>query len=215
MPTLSESSDAALLNLIRRTGGATVAELADAAEVTPNAVRQRLTRLMAQGLVQRHEQRASRGRPTHRYVLTDKARRQAGSNFADLAVVMWRELRNVPDIEVRRGLFKRLAEKLAEMYASDVRGANLTERMESVAELFAERKVQFETEQSAGLPVLTAVSCPYPELAEQDRTICSMERILFSELLGEQVTLSRCRLDGEDCCTFETNAERERESNRV
>ncbi len=207
MPTLSESSDAALLNLIRRSGGATVAELAEAAEVTPNAIRQRLTRLMAQGLIQRHEQRSGRGRPTHRYELTEKARRQAGSNFADLAVVMWRELRNVPDLQVRRGLLKRLAGKMAELYASDVRGTNLSERMESVAELFAERAVEFETEQSAGLPVLNAVTCPYPELAEQDRTICSMERILFSELLGEPVTLSRCRLDGENCCTFQSSSE--------
>ena len=73
MPTISESSDAALLNLIRRSGGATVAELADAAEVTPTAVRQRLNRLMAQGLVQRHQQRSGRGRPTHQYVLTEKS----------------------------------------------------------------------------------------------------------------------------------------------
>jgi len=207
MATISETSDAALLNLIRRSGGATVAELADAAEVTPTAVRQRLTRLMAQGLVQRHQQRAGRGRPTHRYVLTEKARRLAGSNFADLAVVMWRELRNVPDLQVRRGLFKRLAERMAEMYAPEVRGQSLSERIESVVELFAEREVQFEAGQSAGLPVLNAVTCPYPELAEQDRTICSMERILFSELLGEQVSLSRCRLDGETCCTFQSSAQ--------
>ena len=41
------TSDAGLLDLLRITGPLGVAELADAMEVTPTAVRQRLTRLMA------------------------------------------------------------------------------------------------------------------------------------------------------------------------
>jgi DeoR family transcriptional regulator, suf operon transcriptional repressor len=42
-------------------------------------------------------------------------------------------------------------------------------------------------------------------LAEQDRGICGVERMLFSELLGENIRLSECRLDGASCCRFETN----------
>ena len=75
--------------------------------------------------------------------------------------------------------------------------------MESLAKLFRERQIPFEVERTNELPVLRATACPYPELAEQDRTVCSMERILFSELLGENVRLSNCRLDGHNCCTFE------------
>jgi predicted ArsR family transcriptional regulator len=51
--------------------------------------------------------------------------------------------------------------------------------------------------------MLRAAACPYPDLAEQDRTVCSMERLMVSELLGEKVRLSECRLDGQSCCTFE------------
>jgi predicted ArsR family transcriptional regulator len=54
--------------------------------------------------------------------------------------------------------------------------------------------------------VLTALACPYPELAEQDRGICAVEKLVFSELLGEKVRLTECRLDGaSNCCRFETN----------
>ena len=47
--------------------------------------------------------------------------------------------------------------------------------------------------------------CPYPELAEKDRGICAVEKMLFAKLLEEPVRLSQCRLDGHSCCQFETN----------
>ena len=56
---------------------------------------------------------------------------------------------------------------------------------------------------SNDLPLLQARACPYPDLAEQDRSVCSMERMMFSELVGENLRLSNCRLDGHNCCTFE------------
>jgi len=56
--------------------------------------------------------------------------------------------------------------------------------MESLAELFRERQIPFEVDRSRELPLLRATACPYPDLAEQDRTICSMERMMFSEMLA-------------------------------
>jgi predicted ArsR family transcriptional regulator len=145
----------------------------------------------------------SRGRPVHRYALTEKGRRRAGANFADLAMALWQELREIKDPEVRRGLFQRISRRLATTYASRIEGTSLEERMNSLADLFGERQIPFEVERRNELPVLRATACPYPDLAEQDRTVCSMERIMFSELLGQNVRLSDCRLDGHSCCTFE------------
>ncbi len=68
--------------------------------------------------------------------------------------------------------------------------------MESLAALFRERQIPFEVDRSHELPLLRATACPYPDLAEQDRAVCSMERLMFSELLGTNVRLSNCRLDG-------------------
>jgi predicted ArsR family transcriptional regulator len=120
-----------------------------------------------------------------------------------LAVVLWHEIREIKDNEIRRGLLQRIGGRLAALYAEKVNGSSLDERMESLAAIFRERQIPFEVEKTTDLPLLRATACPYPELAEQDRTICSMERILFSELLGENLRLSNCRLDGHNCCTFE------------
>jgi predicted ArsR family transcriptional regulator len=201
-----ESSDVALLDLLRKFGPMSVAQLSNAMQVTATAVRQRLMRLLSQSDIERATERISRGRPVHRYGLTEKGRRRAGANFADLAMALWQEVREIKDPEVRRGLLARISRRMATLYAGEIRGSTLDERMESLAEMFRERRIPFEVDRTNELPVLRATACPYPELAEQDRTVCSMERILFSELLGENVRLSNCRLDGHNCCTFEPSA---------
>ncbi len=72
MSISAPKSDGDLLDLLRITGPLGVSELADAMEVTPTAVRQRLTRLLAGEAIQREPVRNGRGRPKHRYWLTDK-----------------------------------------------------------------------------------------------------------------------------------------------
>jgi DeoR family transcriptional regulator, suf operon transcriptional repressor len=203
--TVSETSDAKLLDLLRQNGAMGISQLASAMSVTATAVRQRLSRLMSQGLIDREAARAARGRPSHRYSLSEKARKQAGNNYSDLAITLWDEIRSVKDLEVRRGLFQRLAAAMARFYADRIQGASLTARMESLKELFAERRVPLTVSASGELPVLTVVDCPYPELAEQDRGICAVEKMMFAELLSAPLKLSQCRLEGHTCCQFETN----------
>jgi DeoR family transcriptional regulator, suf operon transcriptional repressor len=200
---LVESSDVGILDLLRKSGPLGVLALTRATGVTPTAVRQRLVRLMGAGLVDRQVSRAGRGRPSHRYGLTEKGRRQAGGNFADLAMALWREVRAIEDAEVRQGLLQRIAKTMAAMYSPQIAGVTTTERMRSVSRVFAERNVPFSVDESGPLPVLTAEACPYPELAEQDRGICALERMMFSELVGDGLRLSDCRLDGDECCRFE------------
>lgn len=205
MATTSETSDRAVIDLLRQRDSLDIAELVEVTGVTATAVRQRLSRMMAQGLIERHSERVGRGRPSHRYSLTDKGLRQSGVNYGDLAIMLWDEIRAVQDPEIRRGLLQRISKRMATTYSQFVRGASTAERMESLGQLMGEREIPFDVDKSGGLPVLTARSCPYPELAAQDRGICAMERMLFSEVVGAGLRLSACRLDGDTCCTFEAS----------
>ncbi|HEX3998562.1 MAG TPA: ArsR family transcriptional regulator [Pirellulales bacterium] len=206
MHRVTEQSDAGLMDLLREAGSLGVTDLATAMQVTATAIRQRLSRLMAEGLIERELNKAARGRPSHRYRLTEKAIRQSGSNFADLAIALWQEVRQIKDPEIRTGLLRRIARAMAGAYGGQVSGETTSERMESVRQLLAERKVPFAVDSSGPLPVLTALACPYPALAEQDRGICAVEKMLFSELLNAPVQLTECRLDGAStCCRFQTN----------
>ncbi len=202
MKARSESA-ASLLDLLRRSGSAKVSELADTMGVTATAVRQKLTRLIADGLVERHAVRAvSRGRPSFRYSLSKAGYRAAGTNYDDLAKTLWNEIRAVEDPEVRQGLLERVAERLAAQYRGSVDGETLAERMASFAAMMEDRGIPCNLDVSGELPILTALACPYPDLAESDRGVCAMERHLFAEVLGERLRLTECRLDGATCCSF-------------
>ena len=199
------SSDTAILDLLRRGQGMTIAELSNMMGVTATAVRQRLNRLMGQGFIERQAAIAGRGRPSHRYSLTPLGKRQAGANFGDLAIALWREIRQIKDAEVRRGLLQRIAGQLVALYADQIHGNSTQEKMESLARIFEKRQIPFAVESSHELPVLTALACPYHDLAEEDRSVCAMEKMLFAELIGEDLKLTQCRLDGSSCCTFEVS----------
>ncbi len=132
MSVETPNSDADLLDLIRIAGPLSVTELADAMEVTATAVRQRLTRLMAQSMIEREAIRAGRGRPKHRYSLTDKGLRQTGSNFTDLALTLWREIRTSGDEKLSRDVLRRISRALASGYAAQIQGST-PERKTQVA----------------------------------------------------------------------------------
>lgn len=212
MPTLNSpdnrSSDTPLIELLRIESPLGIGAMAAALGVTATAIRQRLDRLMRAGIVARATvspaEGGTRGRPAHVYSLTEKGRRTGGDNFRDLSLVLWREIRGIREPAVRQGLLARIGTALAGMYRENVAGETAAERLQSVAGMLRERQIScgVENEPADGLPVLTTHSCPYPELAEQDRGICAAERIMLQELVGSPVQLSECRLDGSPCCRF-------------
>ncbi len=198
------NSDSDLMDLLRIAGPLSVTQLADAMEVTATAVRQRLTRLTHKTLIQREAVRAGRGRPKHRYWLTEKGMMSTGSNFTDLAIALWSELGQVEDDGRRRQMLRRIARTLAVGYAGKIQGSTAAERIRSLGELLAQRRIPVSVEASGKQTSLTTYACPYPSLAENDRNVCMMEKMLFSELLGGEVELTRCRLDGGTDCRFQT-----------
>jgi len=203
---MAESSDRSLLDLIRRHGPLTVAEIGDRLGVTPTAVRNRLTRLVESGMVERRAEPGGRGRPKHTYQASVAAQKMLGQNYADLAVILWDEMmRTVEDRKLRRILFGRITERLAEVYRAQVTGVEWERRLVQLGSILHDRGIETEVTGGDGgvLPVLKQHSCPYYELAQVDRAVCAMERKMFEKVLGRGLRLSQCRLDGHRSCDFE------------
>jgi predicted ArsR family transcriptional regulator len=202
---MTESSDRVVLDLIRRSGPITVAEMAAGLGVTATAVRNRLARLIGSGLVERRVAHGGRGRPRHAYEVSVEAQKRLGQNYADLAVVLWEELMStVEDRKLRRLLFARVTDRLAEMYRCQVSDQEWEGRLVQLTSLLHERGVEAEvTSDGSAFPVLRQHSCPYYELAEADRAICALERKMFEKVLGRSLRLSQCRLDGDRSCDFQ------------
>jgi predicted ArsR family transcriptional regulator len=164
---MSESSDRELLDLIRRSGPLTVLEMGARLGVTGTAVRNRLARLRGMGLVERKSEHQGRGRPRHTYEASVLARKQLGQNYADLAVALWDELMGtIADRKLRRHLFIRVTERMAEAYRAQVSGQEWEGRLVQLTGLLVDRGVEAEVAEGArgAIPLLRQHSCPYYEL---------------------------------------------------
>jgi predicted ArsR family transcriptional regulator len=203
---MTDTSDRPLLDLIRRRGPLTVAEMATELGVTATAVRNRLTRLLGSGMVERAVAHGGRGRPKHTYQASAEAHKRLGQNYADLAVVLWDEMMStVEDRKLRRLLFARITDRLAELYRAQVTGEAWEGRLVQLSLILHDRGIEAEVVRGEGdaLPILKQHSCPYFELAEVDHAVCAMERKMFEKVLGRGLRLSQCRLDGHRSCDFE------------
>ena len=191
-----------VIQLLIQHGHCTIAQFEGLLGVTATAVRQRLNRLMASGLIDRQSESEGRGRPIHRYRLTEAGRKQSGNNLSDFAVALWEEVQTLADHKLRKAIVDGAACRLASTYRGKIQGDNVQARMASVAELFAERDIPVEfVRNKNGLPILKILACPYPDLPKQEQNVCEMERKLFTEIVGGGVELCRCQHEGENCCS--------------
>ena len=208
MTNENATTDADLLNLLADSGPMAISDIVQHFGVTRTAVHQRLLRLTGEGLVDRELMHGGRGRPSYRYLPSPKARKLAGNNFADLSAVLWQEVLGLEDARRPQHVVSRVAGALKALYADAVRGTTLKARMESLCELLQKRRVRSDVDTHDGMPTFTLHDCPYLDLADVDNTICQVETMLFSQLLGDEVVLSHCRLDGHNCCQFVPNRKR-------
>ena len=111
----------------------------------------------------------------------------------------------VADRKLRRLLFTRITDRLAEVYRTRVTGQEWEGRLVQLSNLLHDRGVEAEVARDeTGLAlILRQHSCPYYELAEADRAICALERKMFEKVLGRGLRLSQCRLDGDRSCDFQ------------
>lgn len=202
-----DPADRPLLDLIRRRGPLAITELAEGMGVTSTAVRNRLSRLQGLGLIERRTESAGRGRPRHTYRASAEAQRSLGQNYGDLAVALWEELmRSVADPKIRRLVFQRVTDRLAELYRSKLTGDRWEGRMVQLGSILHERGIEAEVifREEDAQPVLRQYSCPYFDLAETDSSVCALERKMLEKVVGRALRLSTCRLDGDRACQFES-----------
>lgn len=201
-----DQSDHEFLSVLQRQSPATVQSLCPSIGVTATAVRQKLLRFQAEGLVTRKVNRQDRGRPCHTYHLTEAGLKEIGDDHAEIAAILWRQMMQISHPEVRQAVLSGVKNALVERFGDFKNGPSLASRLQLLASKMAEQGFDLEftaASSESELPILKEHNCPYHELAVEDSSICELEQSVFSELLGVPVELSSCRLDGHQCCEFQ------------
>jgi predicted ArsR family transcriptional regulator len=129
-----------ILELLKRTGSATIDEAAGALTIASMTVRQHLLGLERDGLVQSEKVRRSNGRPHYLFYLTPKGDEMFPRRFDVLAAIMLDIVGSLSagdieglDAEQKRSLLiQRAADRLAEDYRFPVEGRSLEDRVDQL-----------------------------------------------------------------------------------
>jgi predicted ArsR family transcriptional regulator len=143
------------------------------------------------------------GRPHHAYSISSKAHELFACHCDDLALTLLEEVFALEGPERAGLLLDRVGDRLAKRYASTVRGEALLDRVEQLAETLYHRGVLTDVDvKDEDMIVLHAYNCPYHELAQEHRAICEMDEEVMRKVLGTDVNLSACMMDGHKGCSF-------------
>ena len=197
-----QSSRQGILEHLQRQGRATVKELGQLLGLTSTGIRQHLTVLERDGLVRSHEERGRVGRPTLVYSLTEKADSLFPKSYDLLGQSLLEEIRATEGNERLYQLLQRVAGRMAEPHLERVKGKPLPERVRETARIMQEQGCLIDVTQEGEEFYIDEYTCPFPKVAEQDRSVCALHVNFVSLLTGGDTRLTRSLLRGQCACTY-------------
>ncbi len=202
-PLQIQSTRQQILEYLQRHGRATVKELGKLLGLTSTGIRQHLTVLERDGLVDAREERGRVGRPTLVYSLTEKADALFPKTYDALASLLLEEVRSSEGNERLHELLRKVAERMAAPYLDRVEGKPLAERAKETARILEDQGCLVDVRQTSdGEYLIDEFTCPFPKVAEQDRAICALHVDFVRLLSGGEAKLTQSLLRGECACTY-------------
>lgn len=205
-PGLGESQKA-ILELLLRSGEATLSDLASRLDLATETLRDHLKALGAKGLVERAGvRRDGPGRPQVVYRLSESGvdlfPRREGELLRELAAF----LRDSGNLRLLEEFFEDRASKKREALLRRVAHLDDVERLEEVARILTQEGFMAEIEASPDGPSLRLCHCPLREVVAVSRLPCRAEMELVRELLGVALRRVSFMPDGATTCTYTLGA---------
>lgn len=197
-----QSTRQRILEYLQKEGRGTVRELGELLGLTSTGIRQHLTVLERDGLVDSREERGRVGRPTLVYSLTDKADALFPKAYDTLANLLLEEIRDREGNEKLQLILQNVARRLAAPYTARVEGRSLNERVEETTQIIEEQGCLVDFTEKDGEFLINEYTCPFPKTAEQDRAVCALHVEFVRILSGGETKLVRSLMRGERSCTY-------------
>jgi DeoR family suf operon transcriptional repressor len=203
-----ESTREQVLRLVRGHREATVAQLAEALDLSQQAIRRHLDSLRADGLVDVRLERHGVGRPALIFFATERG--EEGRSYLQLLSRLMRHMEKLETVEVKgnsghqvlEAVFAGIAEEVAADHMSEVRGTTLDERVaEATRALEREGIVDGWRKEDGVFQVLNG-ECPYLRLAEMSEAPCHADQHAIELLVGTPVEQTKRIADGSPVCEY-------------
>ncbi|WP_435635789.1 helix-turn-helix transcriptional regulator [Pseudomonas solani] len=189
--TAASTGDRTLL-LIKTRGPVSTAALAQALEMTPEAARQQVQKLVAAGWVEgRQEPASGAGRPRQNWVLTDAGYARFPDTHAQLTVQL---IGSVRQLFGEEGLDRLICQREAEsraVYRQACSSHSLPRRLEQLAAVRSTEGYMARVERDGEDWLLIEDHCPICVAARSCQGFCRSELQLFQEVVGEEAEVVR------------------------
>lgn len=203
-----ESTREQILRLVRGRREVTVAQLAEALDLSLQAVRRHLDGLRADGLLDVRLARHGVGRPALVFFATESG--EEGRSYMQLLSRVVRQLDKMdaksPSGDAERKVLDRVftgvAEDLVAEHLAEVNGTTLDQRVaEASRALEREGIVDSWSKQDGDFHVVNG-ECPYLRLAEMTPAPCSADLHVLELLIGSPVEQTKRIADGSPMCEY-------------
>lgn len=186
-----QPADRVLMTLKTR-GPQSIAVIAKAMDVTAEAVRQQMTRLHADGLVDAESHSAGRGRPTQIWYLTEAGHGRFPDTHAEMTVQMIGAVRQVFGDEGVEKLIQVRETAMLNSYHQAMLGANdLNARLERLVAVRSSEGYMAELRRDGDDFLFIENHCPICSAAKACMGFCRSELELFRNVLGAAVQVDR------------------------
>ena len=184
--------------LLLRRSSRTVDELAQALNLTDNAVRAHLATLERDEVVQQRGVRRGSGKPASVYDLAPAAEQlfpKAYSPVLERVLEILSERLPTEDVEM---LLREAGRRIAAQWKMP--SGDLRVRLEAAIEVLNELGGMAELEQVNGHYAIRSYSCPLAAIAPGHHAVCRLAESLMTELVGVPVQEHCDYKDGPRCC---------------
>jgi predicted ArsR family transcriptional regulator len=191
-----------ILDFLHNERNGTVKDFARRFNLTPTGVRQHLTVLEREGLIEAREERGRVGRPAYVYALTDKGEALYPKRYDVLANLLMEEVRTVAGADALQRILRRVSDRMAQQGRDRVEGKPLGERVETAAEMLREQGCVAFAEERDGVYYLSQCTCPYPAVARRNSAVCALEVDFVRRVTGGDARLVSSLLRGDRACVY-------------
>jgi predicted ArsR family transcriptional regulator len=189
---LGNSAGDRILGLLKRRGPLCSADIAAALGTTGEAVRQQLTKLAAEGLLEAVAEKNGVGRPARVWHLTPAAHGRFPDTHAELTVRLIEAVRSTLGEAALEGLVRVREEETRRAYRAALAGATtLRVRIARLARLRSREGYMAEWRADAQGFLLLENHCPICAAAAACQGFCRAELEVFRDVLGPGVAVER------------------------
>lgn len=195
-----------IVQLLKIKGEHTVAELAEALEITEMAIRRHLSKLENDELIYSKMVRQQVGRPTYLYGLSQKGEDTFPKEYKQFAIEILDDLARMGDEKILRYVLQARTKRMEEQLKKKISNqSNLAYKVQEIAAMQEKNgyMVQIKRDGERSF-ILEKQNCPLKEIAEKFPQVCEDEKDMYKRLFtGANVKALTNMCVGDCNCSYQ------------